>query len=235
MELGLLRCRLAHEHDFDVQVFAYPTLHGDAAAICAELADTVRREPGPPACTWWATVWAAPSCIRALQQCAAEPGGNAVLLGSPLNGSRAAQGALRWPMLRPLLGSHVVEELAEASAAVAGRAPTPLGAIAGIPARRHGPVLRALRDRQRRHGRGRARPSSRDWPITSCCRTATSACCSRPTSRRRWRTSCARVTSPAVFRSARAPCPTSRRPGRGRAPRTRAAGRNARARGRSRR
>ena len=31
---------------FDVQVFAYPTLHGDPSSICAELADAVRRAAG---------------------------------------------------------------------------------------------------------------------------------------------------------------------------------------------
>jgi hypothetical protein len=33
------------------------------------------------------------------------------VLGSPLNGSRAASGAARFAMLRPLLGPHVLEEL----------------------------------------------------------------------------------------------------------------------------
>ena len=46
MELGLLRRRLTHEHGFDVQVFAYPTLHGDPSSICAELAGAVRRSGG---------------------------------------------------------------------------------------------------------------------------------------------------------------------------------------------
>jgi pimeloyl-ACP methyl ester carboxylesterase len=129
MELGVLRWRLANEHDFDVQVFAYPTLHGDPEAICTQLADTVRRAGSARVHLVGHSLGGA-FVYRALQQCAAAPGGNAVLLGSPLNGSRAAKGALRWPMLRPLLGSHVVDELAEAS----GRrwqGPTPLGAIAG--------------------------------------------------------------------------------------------------------
>jgi hypothetical protein len=58
--------------------------------------------------------------------------GNAVLLGSPLNGSRAAQGAARFAVLRPLLGPHILRDLAEPC----GRcwscgSPTALGAIAG--------------------------------------------------------------------------------------------------------
>jgi pimeloyl-ACP methyl ester carboxylesterase len=112
IELGLLRRRLTHEHGFDVQVFAYPTLHGDPSSICAELADAVRRAAGTRVHLVGHSLGGA-FVFRALQQCAPTLTGNAVLLGSPLNGSRAARGALRWPMLRPLLGSHVVQELAE--------------------------------------------------------------------------------------------------------------------------
>ena len=112
IELGLLRRRLTHEHGFDVQVFAYPTLHGDPSSICAELADAVRRAAGTRVHLVGHSLGGA-FVFRALQQCAPALTGNAVLLASPLNGSRAARGALRWPMLRPLLGSHVVEELAE--------------------------------------------------------------------------------------------------------------------------
>ena len=112
IELGLLRRRLTHEHGFDVQVFAYPTLHGDPSSICAELAGAVRRAGGTRVHLVGHSLGGA-FVFRALQQCAPTLTGNAVLLGSPLNGSRAARGALRWPMLRPLLGSHVVQELAE--------------------------------------------------------------------------------------------------------------------------
>jgi len=112
IELGLLRRRLTHEHGFDVQVFAYPTLHGDPSSICAELAGAVRRAAGTRVHLVGHSLGGA-FVFRALQQCAPTLTGNAVLLGSPLNGSRAARGALRWPMLRPLLGSHVVQELAE--------------------------------------------------------------------------------------------------------------------------
>jgi pimeloyl-ACP methyl ester carboxylesterase len=129
IELGLLRRRLVHEHGFDVQVFAYPTLHGDPSAICGELADTVRRAGGTRVHLVGHSLGGA-FVFRALQQCSPTLSGNAVLLGAPLNGSRAARGALRWPMLRPFLGSHVVQELAEpCGRAWQGR--TALGAIAG--------------------------------------------------------------------------------------------------------
>ena len=153
IELGLLRRRLTHEHGFDVQVFAYPTLHGDPSSICAELADAVRRAAGTRVHLVGHSLGGA-FVFRALQQCAPTLTGNAVLLGSPLNGSRAARGALRWPMLRPLLGSHVVQELAEPC----GRewhGGVALGAIAGSRPAGDGAVLRALRRGQRRHGGGR--------------------------------------------------------------------------------
>jgi pimeloyl-ACP methyl ester carboxylesterase len=128
-ELGLLRRRLAHEHGFDVRVFVYPTLHGDPASICAELAGTVRSAPGARVHLVGHSLGGA-FVFRALQQCAGSITGNAVLLAAPLNGSRAARGALRFPVLRPLLGSHVVHELAEPSGR-AWRGPPALGAIAG--------------------------------------------------------------------------------------------------------
>lgn len=129
MELGLLRRRLVHEHGFDVQVFAYPTLHGDPSAICVQLAETVQRARGTRVHLVGHSLGGA-FVYRALEQCATTPMGNAVLLAAPLNGCRAARGALRWPMLRPLLGSHVVHELAEPCGRI-WRGATPLGAIAG--------------------------------------------------------------------------------------------------------
>jgi pimeloyl-ACP methyl ester carboxylesterase len=129
MELGLLRRRLVHEHGFDVQVFVYPTLHGDPASICAELADMVRRARSSRVHLVGHSLGGA-FVFRALQECASQISGNAVVLAAPLNGSRAARGALRWSLLRPLLGSHVVHELAEPCGRE-WRGRTPLGAIAG--------------------------------------------------------------------------------------------------------
>lgn len=129
IDLGLLRRRLTHEHGFAVQVFTYPTLHGDPASICYELAETARRAPGERVHLVGHSLGGA-FVFRALQQCAGSITGNAVLLAAPLNGSRAARGALRFSVLRPLLGSHVVHELAEPR----GRSwlgPPALGAIAG--------------------------------------------------------------------------------------------------------
>jgi pimeloyl-ACP methyl ester carboxylesterase len=129
MELGLLRRRLVHEHGFDVQVFAYATLHGDPSDICMQLAETVQRARGTRVHLVGHSLGGA-FVYRTLQQYLEKPKGRAVVLAAPLNGCRAARGALKWPMLRPLLGSHVVHELAEPCGRT-WRSATPLAAIAG--------------------------------------------------------------------------------------------------------
>ena len=129
IELGLLRRRLVHEYGFDVRTFVYPTLRGDPLAVCRRLAETVSRAEGTRVHLVGHSLGGA-FVFRALQDCATTLNGNAVLLAAPLNGCRAARRALRFPVLRPLLGSHVARELAEPC----GRAwhgPVTLGAIAG--------------------------------------------------------------------------------------------------------
>ena len=131
MELGVLRRRLQLEHDFDVQTFAYPTLHGDADDIGRELAETAReagRDGGRVHLVGHSLGGAI--VYKALVDCGAEVGGNAVLLAAPLNGSRAAQSVSRHAMLRPLLGPHVLKELANPCGRCWNRG-TALGAIAG--------------------------------------------------------------------------------------------------------
>ena len=93
LELGLLRSRLVREHGFDAQVFAYPTMHGDPAEICGDLADAVRRAAAKRVHLVGHSLGGA-FVFRALQQCSPTLTGNAVLLGSPLNGSRAVRGVL---------------------------------------------------------------------------------------------------------------------------------------------
>ena len=131
LEFGVLGHRLRSEHGFDVRTFAYPTMHGDASGICAELADYAERAAEGRRVHLVGHSLGGVLVYRTLSECGAgRMSGNAVLLGSPLNGSRAARGASRWPMLRPLLGPHVLGELAEPC----GRCWTgrnALGAIAG--------------------------------------------------------------------------------------------------------
>jgi len=131
MEMSVLRRRLQLEHGFEAQTFAYPTLHGDAEEIGRELAQTARdagRRGGRVHLVGHSLGGA--FVYKALVECGAEVEGNAVVLGSPLNGSRAAQGVSRHPMLRPLLGPHVLRELAQPRERCWTRGGA-LGAIAG--------------------------------------------------------------------------------------------------------
>ncbi|MBK7904355.1 MAG: alpha/beta fold hydrolase [Proteobacteria bacterium] len=134
LEFGVLRQRLQTRHGFDVHVFSYSSLHGSAVEIAGELAEFV----GVQAQASGRVHLVGHSLGGAIvYKALAEHGlrdrpGNAVLLGSPLNGSRAAQGAARLAVLRPLLGPHILHGLAEPC----GRcwscgSPTALGAIAG--------------------------------------------------------------------------------------------------------
>lgn len=129
-ELGMLGHRLRHEHGFEVRTFSYPTMHGDLAAICAALAEFAAQGEGEGRVHLVGHSLGGVMVYRTLTHCAVRIGGNAVLLGAPLNGSKAARGVSRWPMLRPLLGPHVLHELVEPGNRcwIGGRA---LGAIAG--------------------------------------------------------------------------------------------------------
>ena len=131
MEMSVLRRRLQLEHEFEAQTFAYPTLHGDALEISRELTETVQQAArGGGRVHLVGHSLGGAIVYKALVDCGAEVDGNAVLLGSPLNGSRAAQGVSRHPMLRPLLGPHVLNELANPCGRAWSRHGA-LGAIAG--------------------------------------------------------------------------------------------------------
>jgi len=131
LEFGVLGHRLRHAHGFDVRAFPYPSMHGDAADICRDLAAFAAGAAGAGRVHFVGHSLGGVLVYRALTECdAGRFGGNAVLLGSPLAGCRAARGVARWPLLRPLLGPHVLSELAEARArSWSGR--NSLGAIAG--------------------------------------------------------------------------------------------------------
>jgi pimeloyl-ACP methyl ester carboxylesterase len=132
-EFGVLRQRLQTRHSFDVHVFPYPSMHGSATAIGAELADFARScadAVGRVHVVGHSLGGAI--AYRALELGLREVPGHTVVLGSPLNGSQAASGAARFAMLRPLLGPHVLDELASPRGRCwecAGR--RSLGAIAG--------------------------------------------------------------------------------------------------------
>ena len=127
LELSVLGQRLRRDHGYTVRTFSYPTLHGDAAAICRALADFA----GEGRVHFVGHSLGGVLVHRMLADCGATRfDGNAVLLAAPLNGCKAARGAAQWPALRPLLGTLVTTELAEPPPRRwDGR--RPLGVIAG--------------------------------------------------------------------------------------------------------
>jgi pimeloyl-ACP methyl ester carboxylesterase len=132
-EFSVLRHRLQARHDFEAHVFPYPSLHGDAAEIGAELADFARR-CGTGADRVHVVGHSLGGAIawRALERGLRDVPGRTVLLAAPLNGCRAANGAVQFPMLRSVLGPLVLTELARGCDRCWPQdAPRTLGAIAG--------------------------------------------------------------------------------------------------------
>jgi len=129
-DLTLLRRRLRRDHGFETHVFSYPTIYGRADEISAELADFAERIAEGRRVHFVGHSLGGNFVYRALNEHAGRLEGNAVLLGSPLGGCRAARGVLRYPMLRPIIGPHL---LGEVSSPVDRRweGPGALGVIAG--------------------------------------------------------------------------------------------------------
>jgi len=129
-ELGMLGHRLRREHGFEVRTFSYPTMHGDVADVCSALARFAAAAGNGGRVHLVGHSLGGVMVYRTLTECAAGIDGNAVLLGAPLNGSKAARGVSNWPALKPLLGPHVIAELVEPCRRC-WRGERPLGAIAG--------------------------------------------------------------------------------------------------------
>ncbi|NJD31592.1 MAG: alpha/beta hydrolase [Gammaproteobacteria bacterium] len=127
---GVLRQRLQQQHGFDVDTFTYPTLHGHAKQVLGDLVDFASRNARGRKVHFVGHSLGGALVYRTLHDYAGRFDGNAVLLGSPLKGSRAARSASQWPMLRPLLGPHVLEELAP-DRNRSCTCPNAIGAIAG--------------------------------------------------------------------------------------------------------
>jgi len=129
-ELATLGRRLRREHGFDVHVFSYPTLYGHADEICAELVDCAARVADGRRVAFVGHSLGGTFIYRLLNERPGAFDANAVLLGSPLAGCKAARGVLRWPMMRPIIGPHLLGEVA-AAAERRWQGPGALGAIAG--------------------------------------------------------------------------------------------------------
>ena len=129
-ELAMLGHRLRREHGFEVRTFSYPTMHGDVAGVCSTLARFAAAAGNGGRVHLVGHSLGGVMVYRTLTGCVAGIDGNAVLLGSPLNGSKAARGVSNWPALKPLLGPHVLAELVEPCQRC-WTGERPLGAIAG--------------------------------------------------------------------------------------------------------
>lgn len=130
LDQRVLGRRLHREHGYDVHVFAYRSLRGEFADVCGELADFAMRVAVDGHVHLVGHSLGGALVYRTLSECGGRFSGNAVLLGSPLNGSRAALGALRHKAMRPLLGPHVANELATLCERNCS-GPGAVGAIAG--------------------------------------------------------------------------------------------------------
>jgi pimeloyl-ACP methyl ester carboxylesterase len=113
LELAMLGHRLRSEYRYDVRTFSYPTMSGSATDVCRELAAFAEVATGEGRVVHFVGHSLGGVIVhRTLTECVGDRfAGNAVLLGAPLNGSRAARGAARFQSLRPLLGPHVMSEL----------------------------------------------------------------------------------------------------------------------------
>ena len=132
LELTMLGYRLRHEHAYDVRTFSYPTMSGSAADICRDLAAFASTAADEGRVVHFVGHSLGGVLVyRTLAEFGAgKSGGKAVLLGSPINGSKAARGAARFQALRPLLGPHVLSELADPPPR-RWSGPSAMGAIAG--------------------------------------------------------------------------------------------------------
>jgi pimeloyl-ACP methyl ester carboxylesterase len=132
-ELGVLRHRLQSRHGFDVHVFPYSSVQGDAQEIAEELVAFADRRAGTDGRIHLVGHSLGGAFVyRALEIALRERAGNAVMLGAPLNGSRAANGAAQVPLIKSLLGTHVLQELVSARGRCWACGPArALGAIAG--------------------------------------------------------------------------------------------------------
>jgi pimeloyl-ACP methyl ester carboxylesterase len=129
-EMAPLVRRLRHKYGFEAHVFSYPTLYGHAAEISAELADFADRVAAGRRVHFVGHSLGGVFVYRVLNGYPGRFNGNAVLLGSPLSGCKAAHGVLRWPTLRPVLGPHLLGEVTSRTERC-WQGPGALGAIAG--------------------------------------------------------------------------------------------------------
>ena len=108
-ELGVLKHRIEGTGEFRALAFSYPSLAGCMSDHAQSLLQYARSQPANEMHFVGHSLGGI-VILRALEQAPDLPPGRAVLLGTPVQGSRAALGVSRLPFGRTLLGTAVQEE-----------------------------------------------------------------------------------------------------------------------------
>ena len=112
-ELGVLKHRLEASGRFRAAPFSYPSVRGSMADHVKSLIDFARAQDADELHFVGHSLGGL-IVLNALQVTGDLPPGRAVLLGTPVQGSRAAQGVARWvPFGKAILGHAVNEEIVE--------------------------------------------------------------------------------------------------------------------------
>lgn len=107
--MASLKSRLVNDFQFAAEPFSYASVSGsmvDHVKALREFAQTHRVE----SLHFIGHSLGGLVVLKLLEATADLPPGRAVLLGSPLQGSRAAQGLARWPLGRAMLGITMRDE-----------------------------------------------------------------------------------------------------------------------------
>ena len=109
MELVSLKNRLQSDHHFEAVPFSYPSVSGSMLDHVRELREFAQAQQAQRMHFVGHSLGGL-VVLNLLEATADLPPGRAVLLGSPLQGSRAARGLARWPVGRAMLGLTMRQE-----------------------------------------------------------------------------------------------------------------------------
>lgn len=114
-ELGVLKHRLETEGRFRTMAFSYPSVTGSMSDHVRSLIDFAHAQKTAELHFVGHSLGGL-VILKALEITDDLPSGRAVLLGTPVQGSRAAQGVARWmPFGKAMLGAAVNEEIVACS------------------------------------------------------------------------------------------------------------------------
>lgn len=109
IELVSLKNRLNGDHGFEAVPFSYPSVSGSMLDHVKELREFAQSQKAERMHFVGHSLGGL-VVLNLLEATADLPPGRAVLLGSPLQGSRAAQGLARWPIGKAMLGITMRQE-----------------------------------------------------------------------------------------------------------------------------